>query len=145
MLMKEKTDREQFNERLQKAFGKDWVHLSHETKESILDKLLEIDEGPGLRNEFDLKEMLDEIQGRSLSVGTIIIGSIVAIFGGLTVNILHDFLKVQMLYHFIAPIGFFVLLFVLDRLLDNSITERHKKKDTLSFLLKLIDDKKSDN
>lgn len=143
--MKEKTDREEFSGRLKKAFGKDWVEIPGERKELILNKLLEIDEGLGLRNEFDLKRMLDEIQSRSLSVGTIIIGSIVAIFGGLTVNIMHDYLKVHSLYYLVAPICFFVLLFVLDNLLDKSITKRYKRKDTLRFLFKLTEDQENNS
>lgn len=140
--MREKTDREEYNDRLKKAFGDDWTELAKERREQVLDKLLEIDNGTGIRNEFDLKEMLDYIQNRALSMGTIIIGSLLAVAGGLTVNIIHDYLKVHsgIPYLVLAPIVFLVLIFVLDHVFDQFISDTHRKKGSLKFLLRLVED-----
>ncbi|PJE74483.1 MAG: hypothetical protein COV01_00390 [Candidatus Taylorbacteria bacterium CG10_big_fil_rev_8_21_14_0_10_41_48] len=126
--------REDLEKRLKSAFPKEWKELSQEKKDLAIDRFYKV----AWLRKTTVKETLGEVSDRNLGIGLLLVGSVLAILGGLVVNILDRYFEsLGLVYEVGAPALFFLFIWWFNKIFYKSLNDKYRQVD---FLNKLLND-----
>lgn len=129
---------------LKSAFGKKWNNLPKEKQESILDKIEEIFEKRGVRNEKETEDAFKRISDTKWGMGLVFVGLLLGISGSLIANsvdrvILDRFFDIHpnLYITIVVAIGIFAVWFINRFFQKKIIDEMYRRNNILNSLLEL--------
>ena len=129
----EASTRKDLESRLKRAFPKQWKEMSEEDRQRAVDNFY----NEVLPERIKTKELLSGVYSKNMGYGLFLLAALLAIFGGLVVNILDRyFVGYGGWYRVGAPAVFFILLYSLIGMFEDSVNQDYRDNDFLNKLLK---------
>ena len=133
MKSSESNKKQRLEKTLRDAFSDRWKKLTEKEKEFAINKFYKI---VWLRK-ITIRETLANIANKGLSFGVLFLGTLLAVFVGLVVNILDRyFLQYGGWYQFLSPVVLFIFIWFLNKMFEDLINEDYRDSNFLDELLK---------